>query len=317
VNRRYTNPHITRFQAHPLHVFLWKLGWFDDPRELSGAPFGFEYPLADDLFDPARPSAVWINHSSFLITYQGVSILTDPIWSPRCSPFQFIGPERWHEPAMRFEELPRIDFVVISHDHYDHLDHRTVMRLFRTFPHIHWIVPQGVKSWFLKRGIDKVVELSWWEEHRLHAPFPIKVTSVPAQHFSGRGLFDLNKTLWMGAVLEIDKAKTIYFVGDTGYNPVDFKEIGSKWGGFDLSLIPIGAYIPRKFMSPVHIDPAEAVLIHKEVGSRLSVGMHWKTFNLGDESLHQPPYDLFLALQREGIDPKTFKIVDPGHGFNY
>lgn len=316
-NRRYINPHVGKLQSHPLHVFLWKLGWFDDPRELSGAPFEFKYPVFPDAFDPNLPSATWINHDTFLLSYKGRHILTDPIWSFRCSPVPFVGPKRFHPPSLELQSLPKIDCVIISHDHYDHLDKRTVKALHKLQPHIWWVVPHGVRKWMHRKNIKNVVELSWWEEHRFLGDIPFKVTAVPAQHFSGRGFFDVNKTLWMGAVIEFEKDKKVYFAGDTGYNPVHFKEIGAKWNGFDLSLLPIGSYIPRKFMSPVHADPHGSVLIHKEVRSKFSVGMHWKTFDLGDESLHQPPYDLFLALQKEGIDPKDFRVIEPGHALNW
>lgn len=267
----------------------------------------------------------WVNHSTFLIQIEGVHILTDPIWSDRCSPLKKLGPKRHHPPPFRISELPRIDYVLISHNHYDHLDKDSVLKLFKRFPEITWIVPMGVKAWFLKKGISKILELSWWDEFSIasksHPHLNLKVTAVPSQHFSGRRGYDLNQTLWVGWVVECERQKKplkrFYFVGDTGYNHYDFKKIGEKWGSMDLSLIPIGSYSPRKFMSPVHIDPQSAVQIHQEVGSHLSIGMHWKTFRLSDESPHQPPYDLFVSLQKRGIDPLSFLVLEPGHAINW
>lgn len=316
---RYINPHLEDPLKKPLNAFLWKMGWYDEPKEkrCAPAPANFTYPLPDKLVDTKEPSVIWINHSTFLVSYKGIHILTDPIWSSRCSPVHFAGPQRKHMPGVPFKTLPPIDYVLISHNHYDHLDRATVKRLYEANPEIQWIVPKGVKNWFLRRGIKKVIEFAWWEEHRFGKEIPLRITAVPAQHFSGRAIWDFNRTLWAGYVIEFERAKNWYFAGDTGYNPIQFKEIGAKWGKMDLSLIPIGCYVPRKFMSPVHIDPLSAVKIHQDVGSNLSVGMHWKTFSLGDEPLSQPPYDLYLAMRSAELDPKTFCAIEPGHALNW
>lgn len=314
---RYINPHIGNARRHPIHAILWQMGWYDDPKEKIIPPAAFSYPNPASSLDSSKPQAVWMGHSTFLVSYGNFHILTDPIWSRRCSPLPFLGPKRKHIPPVPLDSLPKIDLVLISHNHYDHLDKATVQKLFYKNPETQWLVPHGVKKWFRKLGISNVIELSWWEEIRLHTPIPIKATAVPAQHFSGRGLLDWNRTLWAGWVLEIDKSKTLYFVGDTGYNGVDFKEIGNKWKGIDLSLIPIGCYVPRKFMSGVHTDPQNAVAIHRDVGSKLSIGMHWKTFGLGDELSHLPPYELLLALEKSGLDPETFRALEPGHVINW
>ncbi|MEI6243107.1 MAG: MBL fold metallo-hydrolase, partial [Chlamydiota bacterium] len=163
----------------------------------------------------------------------------------------------------------------------------------------------------------RVVELSWWESFSYKG---IEFHAVPAQHFSGRGLWDRNKTLWAGFVIEVpfqQEKKKIYFAGDTGYNPHDFKLIGKNFGAMDLSLLPIGSYLPEKFMHPIHINPSHAVQIHEDVHSKLSIGMHWKTFSLGDEPLDQPPYDLFLALQKKQIPYSKFLAIQPGTYVNF
>lgn len=326
VDNRYVNPHIYEIRRRLFDVVLWKSGYYQDAKFWPKAPENFSYPIPEFVLDEDHPRAVWINHCTFLITVDNVNILTDPIWSERCSPLPFFGPRRRHDPAIRLEDLPKVHYVLISHNHYDHLDKKTVQWLCRNHPDIVWLVPEGVKKWFLKQGIEQVVELAWWQSVELcdeHAAphVQLKATAVPSQHFSGRSFRDMNETLWAGWVVEFMRKekpfKRLYFVGDTGYNPVDFKNIGKKWGHMDLSLIPIGTYLPREFMSPVHIEPVNSVNIHKEVGSRLSLGMHWKTFHLSDEPLHQPPYDLLGALQKEGIDPNAFLAVEPGFYVNW
>lgn len=314
-NGRFLNPHVENIRRKPKDFLLWSLGFFRD-LPYQKVPEGFSYPLPDLDFDPEKPWAMWIGHSTFLISVGGKHVLTDPIWSKRCSPVMFLGPKRRHPVPIPMEQLPPIDYVLISHDHYDHLDRVTVEKLHLKFPKILWIVPKGVKKWFLQFGIKNVVELRWWEEVDLDSKF--KITSVPAQHFSGRRTTYLNQTLWSGYIFEdLLHSKVLYFVGDTGYNSHDFKQIGKKFPQIDLSLIPIGAYSPRKFMAPVHVEPLDAVKIHTEVQSRLSLGMHWKTFRLSEEPIDQPPFDLFRAMKQNGLDPLTFLAPDPGYKINW
>lgn len=308
----YHNPHQRDDRRSLFDFILWKVGYYDDPVPPPLIPESFVYPLPQEL-DLTQPTALWINHSTFLIEVGGVRFLTDPIWSERCSPLPGVGPIRRHPPSYRLEELPPIHYVLISHDHYDHLDKPTVKKLAQMFPKIVWLVPTGVKKWFTTWGICNVSECGWWEKR----DFPgLVATCVPAQHFSGRRGFDTNWTLWGGWVIEV-AGKRFYFVGDTGYNSHDFKKIGEKWEFMDLSLIPIGSYSPRAFMSPVHIDPVDAVKIHQAVHSVKSIAMHWNTFHLSDEPRKQPPYDLFLALKAAGIDPLAFLAIDPGYVVNW
>ncbi len=312
---RFINPHAAHIRRSFKDFILWKTGYYKDLGHHS-APESFVFPYQLPQCNLNHPWASWINHSSFFISINGYHFLTDPIWSKRCSPFSFLGPKRRHAPGMRLSELPKVDFVLISHDHYDHLDEPTVMKLKYLFPKITWVVPYGVKKWFIKRGITQVVELQWWQEFKVTPA--LKITAVPTQHFSGRSTRDLNQTLWAGYVVEESSvAKCFYFVGDTGYNPYDFKKIGETFPSIDLSLIPIGSYMPRSFMSPVHIEPKHSVAIHQEVKSRLSIAMHWKTFHLSDEAMHQPPYDLYLALKQAKIDPSSFLALDPGVKINW
>jgi N-acyl-phosphatidylethanolamine-hydrolysing phospholipase D len=313
IRKRFINPHIKDEKRTIKDALLWKLGYFDDRKEESRLPFQFQYPIPQDPLDPCHPFAIWVNHSTFFIQVDGLHFLTDPIWGRRCSPVDFLGPVRKHPPALELHNLKKVDHVLISHNHYDHLDRRTVLALHKFYPNIQWWVPLGVKKWFLRLGITQVQELGWWESLSHNG---IHFTAVPTQHFSGRTLKDTWKTLWLGWVVET-QSKRFYFVGDTGYNPFDFKSIGKKWPYMDLSLIPIGSYLPKKFMSPVHIDPFHAVQIHQEVSSKQSIGMHWCTFKLSDEDAFRPPYDLFLALQEQKIDPRSFLAIPPGHGINW
>ena len=322
---RFANSHINNIRRKAVDIFLWQIGYYNDKFLIVPPPYSFSYPNPKETLTKNSPEVTWINHCTFLLAIDGVHILTDPIWSKRCSPFHFFGPKRKHNPPISIEELPSIDFVFISHNHYDHLDKKSVLKLHKLYPNITWIVPLGVKKWFKDRGISQVRELSWWEETLIsdpkHPEIELKVTAVPAQHYSGRGIFDKNRSLWVGFVIDCIREKKgnkrFYFVGDTGYNEKDFNAIGEKFGEMDLSLIPIGTYIPHKFMDPVHIDPEKATAIHKEVKSRLSVGMHWRTFRLSGETLERPPYDLFLALQKEGLDPSTFRILEPGQTIHW
>jgi N-acyl-phosphatidylethanolamine-hydrolysing phospholipase D len=321
-NQRYTNPHVKDTKRTLLDVIRWKMGYFGDRVPEHPAPQDFSFPLPEHTFDERAPSVTWINHSTFLIEIDGLHILTDPIWSQRCSPLPFLGPKRRHLPPVKLEELPKIDLVLISHDHYDHLDKKTVRALHRLNPNTLWLVPRGVKSWFERAKIYAVHECSWWDEVELaFGQIQLRATAVPAQHFSGRSASALNSTLWAGWVVEFTRAsgaqKNLYFVGDTGYNPYDFKEIGQRWPSIDLSLIPIGCYLPRAFMAPVHVEPQDAVRIHCDVNSKLSLGMHWKTFHLSDEPMHQPPYDLLRALQAQKIDSATFLAIKPGYALNW
>ncbi len=209
--------------------------------------------------------------------------------------------------------MPHIDLVLISHNHYDHLDAKTVAILHRLHPQIQWIVPEKLSPWFRRRGIQSVSEIPRWEKQKI---LNCEITAVPTQHFSGRTLWDQNKTHWNGYVVQTP-SKTLYFTGDTGYNPNDFKAIGERFPHIDLSLIPIGTYAPEKFMQPVHIGPYEAVQIHEEVHSRLSLGMHWNTFCLSEEPMNRPPYDLYLAMKEKKLPFETFLPIDIGTYVNF
>lgn len=316
----YHNPHQHNIRRGIKDVILWQLGYYNDPIPTPPPPMNFSYPNQEEPILKNAPQVTWINHSTFLISVGSFHCLTDPIWSKRCSPIPFLGPKRHFEPPLSLAALPKIDVIIISHDHYDHLDFPTIRTLFKQFPDIRFYIPRGVGKWFRKYSPevpqDSIKELTWGDHQWIDEKQKIRLTSVPAQHFSGRGAFDRNQTLWMGAVLEFPN-KCIYYVGDTGYNPVDFKKIGETFGPIDLSLIPIGAYTPKRFMQPVHVNPQEAVQIHQDVCSKLSIAGHWGTFRLASEAMKRPPYDLYLALQKKGIPWESFRVLNPGQTINW
>lgn len=309
---RFHNPHFDKkpFSLKQIiHAFKTK-------KTQATVPQNFSFPNPFHPLETRTPTACWLNHSSFHVNYKDIHLITDPIWSNRCSPSPFLGPKRKHAMSHALQDFSNVHFVLISHNHYDHLDKRTVLKLHKLAPHIQWIVPIGVAKWFHKHEIHNVSELAWHEEHHFtQEKTSVVITAVPAQHFSGRGIHDRNKTHWNGYVLTFkndQEFRKVYFVGDTGYNSYDFKEIGRKYGPMDLSLIPIGAYHPRFFMREIHVNPEEAVLIHQEVQSKLSIGMHWKTFKLTSEKMHQPPYDLYLSLKKKGLSPRDFRVLEIG-----
>lgn len=258
---------------------------------------------------------VWIGHATFLLQYQGLAILTDPVFSKRASPVQFAGPKRTTPAALSIAQLPHIDVVVVSHDHYDHLDKHSVLELWQQQvdkPPL-FVVPLKVGKWLDKLGIDNWIELDWWQSaEALGWTF----TAVPVQHFSGRGLVQ-NNTLWAGWVLRspAPECKQVFFAGDTGYSP-DFKAIGERFSQMDLSLLPIGAYEPRWFMREVHVNPEEAVKIHLDVNSRLSVGMHWGSFVLTDEQMDAPVQELEIAKSNYDIADDAFITLVHGEIFS-
>lgn len=301
---------LNRYEDHGFLDFL-KWRW---QRLWRKAPEPMEFPLAEN--DPAflrsntrKTTLTWIGHATVLLQLYGKNILTDPVFSRRASPVQWAGPKRVVPPGLAMEDLPPIDVVVISHDHYDALDKQTILRLYRreNGTHTVFFVPLGLKAWFQDLGIRNVIELDWWENQQ---HMEIRITAVPVQHWSKRSFFSRNKTLWAGWVIG-NKAFQFFFCGDSGYGP-HFKEIGNRLGPFDLSAIPIGAYEPRWFMRGHHMNPEEALQAHLDLGSRKSVAIHWGTFSLTDEPLDEPPQKLSAELEKKGNPSPDFKILKHG-----
>ena len=265
------------------------------------------------------PAITWIGHASMLVQAGGLNVLTDPVLSQRASPVQFIGPSRAQPPGIALADLPPIDVVVVSHNHYDHLDTDSVQaiaaRSAATGRPTLFLVPLGVKSWFASRGITHVIEMDWWDSHVYRG---VEFNFTPVQHWSARSFGDRSQTLWGGyAVFAPDLHW--YFSGDTGYSK-DFADTRARFasrqagqgGGFDLALIAVGAYEPRWFMSGQHVNPAEAVQIHQDLGAKRSVGVHWGTFELTDEPLDQPPQDLAAARTAKGLKDEDFSVMAVG-----
>ena len=306
----------------------WKNGRFDNPPEWPrrlglgavlkwqltpgrpGAPNDFHPPFVENDGKALREnhggtSVTWIGHATALIQGGGMSLLTDPIFSNRISGIM----RRYAPPGVLGPLLPPIDVVVISHNHRDHLDEDSVMAL---GPTVTYVVPLGLGPWFKKRGLTRVVELDWWETTEIVGARGgrLVVTLVPAQHWSRRGAFDENKSLWGGYVIAAG-GKHFYFAGDTGY-PAAFKEIGKRFPDLDYALIPIGAYEPRWFMCSQHISPEQAALVFREVGAKRIIPVHWGTFHLSDEPMDEPPR---LLQKSMGADADRIMMMAIGESF--
>lgn len=296
---RFFNPHAPRGKSRE-DIRRWrrtrrKTPW---PRHIE-----------DPLFPPpgrAAPdciAATFIGHSTFLLQVGGICILTDPIWSVRCSPVRFAGPRRVRRAGQSLEALPGVDLLLVSHNHYDHMDLPTLRRVRAC-----WAPPTvtglGNARHLAKAGIGAAAELDWWQSVDVG---DARVTYVPAQHFSARTLHDRNRSLWGGFVVEAG-GSVVYFAGDSGYCP-HFAEIGRRFPRIDLALLPIGAYEPRWFMRQQHVDPAEAVQAHLDLRSRRSIGMHFGTFQLTDEAIEAPVAALRQARLRAGITEQAFDVL--------
>jgi L-ascorbate metabolism protein UlaG (beta-lactamase superfamily) len=253
----------------------------------------------------------FVNHATFLIQYKNLTILTDPVYAQRASPVQFAGPKRVRKPGLSFEELPNIDVVAVSHNHYDHLDIDTLKALNDKF-HPLFLVPLGDEKKLTENNITHFKALDWWEELRIK---DVLITFAPAQHWSARHLWDKNKSLW-GSYMFDDGRFKIYHAGDTGMGP-HFEQIKKKLGTVDLALLPIGAYKPRWFMKHYHMDPSDAVLAHQILGAKKSLAMHFGTFQLTDEGIDEPALDLMKALEAEKISSGVFIVPDQGESFLY
>jgi N-acyl-phosphatidylethanolamine-hydrolysing phospholipase D len=249
--------------------------------------------------------AIWIGHSTFLIKKNGVTILTDPIFSKRASPFRNIGPKRLIPPAIPLNKIPKIDVVTVSHNHYDHLDIRSLKKISKNHPDAVFLVPAGDEKLLQRKRIKNVYNFNWWESIE-HKEFVF--TFTPVQHWSKRSLFDRNKSLWGGWYIK-NKDYSIYHAGDTGYSK-DFIDTRLKLGAPKYAFIPIGAYDPEWFMAESHVNPEDAVKIMLDLEAEKAFGMHWATFTLTDEDTIEPKERLKKAVDENGsID---FKSVSPG-----
>jgi N-acyl-phosphatidylethanolamine-hydrolysing phospholipase D len=268
------------------------------------------------------PAVTWLGHATTLVQASGLNVLTDPVFSRRVSPVQFLGPLRAQPPGIALKDLPRIDVVLISHNHYDHLDRDSVKALSEQAGGAPlFLAPLGIKAWLERLGIRHAIELDWWEQYPYAAAddHPVEFHLTPAQHWSGRSLRDRNKTLW-GAWAAFGGDFHWFFTGDTGYSP-DFIDARQRFasrqtpdlgGGFDIALIAVGACLPRWFMKMQHVDLAEAVQIHLDLRSKRSLGVHWGTFALADDPLDQPLHDLDAARVLKGVPTESFFLLPVG-----
>lgn len=275
------------------------------------SPRRFDAPRVDNdgralQAGAADPSVTWIGHSTLLLQLDGVNILTDPHWGMRASPLSWAGPRRLGPPGLAFEALPPIHVVVISHDHYDHLDLPTVKRLAAAHDPL-FLVPLGLKAWLAGRGVMHVEELDWWQERQYRG---LRFVCVPAQHFAQRTPWDRNRRLWASWAV-LGPARRFYFGGDSGYFG-GFKEAGDRLGPFDLSAIAIGAYVPAAIMRFTHTTPEQAVQASVDLRSRALLGIHWGTFDLAEEPLDEPPRRMRAEAERRGIGSDRAWIIKVG-----
>ncbi len=251
-----------------------------------------------------NPSVTWIGHSTMLVRMDGATFVTDPMFSDRASPLSFAGPKRLVAPGVPLQELPPLDFVTVSHDHYDHLDLPSIAALARRGTR--FIVPLGLGALIREAG-GEATELDWWQSVTVAG---VRVHCVPTQHFSGRTGLNENERLWAGWVVE-GPTRRFYHAGDSGYFG-GFKEIGERLGPIDLAAIPIGAYDPASIMHVVHINPEEAVQAALDLRAERVLGMHWGTFDLSDEPLDEPPQRFNAAAKRSGLGDDRAWIFDVG-----
>lgn len=303
--RQFHNPHPTPPQSFwqvAGHLFFDAADeWPKGIAERHGQPFKGNL-LQDEMV------VTWINHATVLIQFADLNVLTDPVWSKRVGPVSWAGSKRAVEPGIAFKDLPKIDLVVISHNHFDHMDLPTLRRLEKHFSP-QFIVPLGTKLYLEKRGLKKVESVDWWQEGRLGQ---LRWVFTPAQHHSARGLWTERDSLWGSFWLEMGKA-SIYFAGDTAYE-AHFLKIRERLGSPDVALLPIGAYLPRKMTEPYHLDPAQAVMAHQELGARQSIAIHYGTFQLTAENFDQPVKDLEQARAAAALIASSF--ITPLEGEN-
>ena len=284
-------------------VLQWRMGskravW---PEHVANGSF----PAPPASVPPGQMAVTFINHSTFLLTLPGAVVLTDPIFSQRCSPVQWAGPKRVRAPGIALADLPRPDIVLVSHNHYDHMDLPSLREIARRHAP-RFVTTLGNAATLAAAGIA-ASELDWWQSTEIGG---LQIVATPARHFSARTPFDRNRTLWAGFMLR-GAGGRLLFAGDSGAGP-HWAAIRERLGAPDVALLPIGAYEPRWFMAPVHMDPAEAVDAHLALGARQSVGMHFGTFQLTDEAIDAPPRALAAALRDKGVAAAAF--FTPGFG---
>jgi L-ascorbate metabolism protein UlaG (beta-lactamase superfamily) len=305
--KRYYNPDAPQVSGWT-DLLRWKLT--SRPERSPNFIADVEPSVPPRRVDGGELRTTLVNHSTVLLQHLGCNILTDPVWSERVSQLSWIGPRRRRIPGVNWDDLPPIDAVLLSHNHYDHLDLATLRRL-AARGDSKFIVPSGVARLLRSQNIGPVQELDWGESCSLTGSFAdFTIHSVPAQHFSARGIFDRNATLWSGYMIEC-RERLVYFAGDTAFGP-HFNQIREKFGAPRLALLPIGAYEPRWFMSPVHMGPDEAVRAHAILAAKTSIAIHHGTFQLADEGLDTPKKRLRECAPGDAFTMLNFLVLDNG-----
>ncbi len=303
---RFFNPWNPRPKKGLWDVFKWRMQ-------------GTRAEWPESVDNPVRPpiedrheglKATYIGHATILLQVSGINILIDPVFSERCSPFSAVGPKRVRPPSVSLEKLPKVDYVFVSHNHYDHLDLPSLSWLARNHKPV-LITPLG-NTRLIKPCFEdcSMIALDWHQSTPLGNKLSLNLT--PAQHWSRRGWSDINRDLWGGCFITGEKGKHTYYCGDSGFHKGLFEGIADKYGAPDLAILPIGAYEPRWFMSYSHMNPAEAVEIHKIMKPKKSMGFHFETFQLTDEGIDAPRTDLALSLKKNKIDEGDFIAPYPG-----
>lgn len=320
----FRNPWPDATPAGATDILRWQADRRRNPRAPNPPP-GF-FPRATPSYSTPRAAqhevaTTWVGHSTVLLQIGGLNVLTDPMWSKRASPIWFLGPRRLTPPAVDFDALPPIDVVLQSHNHYDHLDSRTVRRIARRFRDATWFAPLRLAAKLQKWGVRTAVECDWWQTSE-HVPAPnhgarATIGCAPAKHFSARGLRDRNKTLWCGWTIHTN-GRRVYFAGDTGLHS-DFGEIAERLGPFDLVMLPIGAYEPRWFMKRVHMNPEDTIEAYRalrgpyaDVASPAMLAIHWGTFRLTDEPPQEPAEKIRRLWKDAGFPEDKLWVLKHG-----
>lgn len=320
--RTYQGPVTDHFDGKTFHnpwleqkttffdLLKWKLfetakdwpSWVENPKD----------PQIPEVYRSGNVSVTFVNHASFLIQIGGLNILTDPVWSERVSPFTFIGPKRVRDPGIPFAKLPRIDAVLVSHNHYDHMDLPTLQNLSkRDKPRI--FVPLGDKEWLEDNEVQNLQELDWWDHKDLNTE--VTIHFAPAQHWSSRGLQDRNRSLWGSFAIEY-RGKYLYFAGDTGYGP-HFTQAAERFSPIELAVLPIGAYEPRWFMQYQHMNPPDTYLAYHDLKAKRGMGMHFGCWQLTDEGIDEPKDHIKMEFDAKDIPPEEFVVPEVGGTYRY